>query len=71
MLVYVTRLKIFFVCAERQPDRISELNFGHLEIESVLTDNLLISGNISVGELIDKLVFLKPHGTFRMINDIC
>jgi len=70
-LICVTLLKISFVCDERQPDRTSELNFGHSYLASVPADTWLISVDISVGELIGKLGFLQPHGTFRVINDIC
>ena len=60
-MVYVTRLTVSFVCTEQQLDRTSELYFGHSELAHVPADNLLISVNNSVGELMGKLGFLKPH----------
>ena len=70
-MICVARLKISFVCDERQPDRTSEMNFVHSVLTSVPGDTLLISVDICVGELIGKLGYLQPHGTFRVISDIC
>jgi len=45
---------------------------GHRNFNvNVLADTLLISVNVSVGELIGKLGFLKSHGICRVINYIC
>ena len=64
-------IEISLACDEQQPDRTSELNFVHSVLASVPGDTLLISVDICVGELIGKLGFLQPHGTFRVISDIC
>ena len=47
-MICVARLKISFVCDERQPDRTSELNFVHSDLASVPADTLLISVDICV-----------------------
>ena len=60
-------IKNLFVCAERHQNWILDAR----SIARVLPDTLLISVNSSVGELIGKLGFLKPHCTCRVINYIC